>query len=180
MPLPKYLRRRGDAYYVRRALPLDVQAAFGRKEVWVSLRTASRREAEARSHAAIARITDEIEAKRRERRAASEERAFLASDRFGAALAAHAGAAQSLEGGGQPFVWHPELDFARFGTLGDQAPIQKKPSVATKSRASSSGMMTGPKSPGAAQASPRHHRTCTSSPSPVGRRRATWPPERRL
>ena len=61
-----------------------------------------------------------------------------------------------------------------------QAPIQKKLSVATKSSASLSGMMTGPKSPGVAQPSRRHHKTCTSSLLPVGRRRATWPPVRRL
>jgi transposase len=61
-----------------------------------------------------------------------------------------------------------------------QAPIQKKLSVATKSRAALCGMMTGPKSPGVPQASRRHHKTRTSSLLPVGRRRATWPPVRRL
>ena len=58
--------------------------------------------------------------------------------------------------------------------------IQKNPSAATNARASSSGMTTGPKSPGAPQASRRHHRTWTPSPSPVGRSRATGPPVRRL
>ena len=61
-----------------------------------------------RSHAAIAKITDQIEAKRRERRAAEEEQAFLASDRFGAALAAHVGATRTLEGGGPPFARHAD------------------------------------------------------------------------
>ena len=41
-------------------------------------------------------------------------------------------------------------------------------------------MTTGPKSPGAPQASRRHHATWTRSPSPVGRSRATGPPVRRL
>ncbi len=41
--------------------------------------------------------------------------------------------------------------------------IQKKPSLAMKSSAASSGRMTGPKSPGVAQLSRRHHRTCTRS-----------------
>src|SRR3954463_7370943 len=54
-----------------------------------------------------------------------------------------------------------------------QALIQKKSPVATKLSASSSGMIRGPKSPGVAQLVPRHHRTWTSSSSPVGRRRAT-------
>ena len=77
------------------------------------------------------------------------------------------------------------LSFHPYGRMfcngcGRQAPIQKKLSVATKSRASLSGMITGPKSPGLAQASRRHHKTCTSSLLPVGRRRATWPPVRRL
>ena len=37
--------------------------------------------------------------------------------------------------------------------------IQKTPSEATNARASSSGMITGPRSPGAPQASRRHHST---------------------
>src|SRR3954471_11179118 len=40
--------------------------------------------------------------------------------------------------------------------------------------------MRGLKSPGVAQASRRHHRTWTLSALPVGRRRATGPPVRRL
>jgi len=58
--------------------------------------------------------------------------------------------------------------------------IQKNPSEAMNARASSSDMTTGPKSPGAPQASRRHHATWTRSPSPVGRSRATGPPVRRL
>src|SRR3954464_5397983 len=54
-----------------------------------------------------------------------------------------------------------------------QALIQKKSPVATKLSASWSGMISGPKSPGVAQLVPRHHRTWTSSSSPVGRKRAT-------
>src|SRR3982750_4748093 len=57
-----------------------------------------------------------------------------------------------------------------------QALIQKKPSVATKSSASSSGSVRGPKSPGVAQVSRRHHRTCTLSALPVGRNRTTGAP----
>src|SRR3954454_14897618 len=63
---------------------------------------------------------------------------------------------------------------------GRHAWIQKNPSEAMNARASSSGMTTGPKSPGAPQASRRHHATWTRSPSPVGRSRATGPPVRRL
>jgi hypothetical protein len=37
--------------------------------------------------------------------------------------------------------------------------IQKNPSEAMNASASSSGMITGPKSPGAPQASRRHHST---------------------
>jgi hypothetical protein len=85
-----------------------VQPAFGRREIWISLRTTRRCEAEARSHAAIAKITDQIEAKRRERRAAAEEGAFLGSGRFDAALAAHVAASRTLDGGGQPFAWRAE------------------------------------------------------------------------
>ena len=119
MLLPKYLRQRGDIYYVRRALPLDVQAAFGRKEIWVSLRTTSRREAEVRSHAAIAKITGEIEAKRREMRAAEQEREFVGSERFTAALRPIRGDA-SLEGGGQGYA-------RRARTAEEQASVSMRP-----------------------------------------------------
>ena len=44
-----------------------------------------------------------------------------------------------------------ELDFAHFGGGEPYALIQKKPSLAMKSSAASSGRMTGPKSPGVAQ-----------------------------
>ena len=54
-----------------------------------------------------------------------------------------------------------------------QALIQKKSPVATKLSASSSGMISGPKSPGVVQPVPRHHRTWTPLSSPVGRKRAT-------
>ena len=93
MPLPKYLRKRGDTWCVRFPVPLADQAAFGRKEVWKTLGTTSRREAEAKSHAAIAGIKDQIEAKRREVASgvAGRER-FLASDRFDDALARHVAA----------------------------------------------------------------------------------------
>ena len=83
MPFPKYVALREGTYYVRRPLPLDVQPAFGgRREIWRSLRTTVRREAEARSHGVLADIEREIAAKRRELGAADEEQAFLASDPF--------------------------------------------------------------------------------------------------
>src|SRR5688572_23931443 len=91
LPLPKYVVLREGTYYVRRPLPLDVQPAYGgRREIWRSLRTTVRREAEARSHGVLALIQREIAAKRRELRASDEERAFLGSDRFDSALRANA------------------------------------------------------------------------------------------
>src|SRR3954451_22319336 len=63
---------------------------------------------------------------------------------------------------------------------GRHAWIQKNPSEPMNARASPSDTTTGPKSPGAPQASRRHHATWTRSPSPVGRSWATGPPVRRL
>ena len=106
MPLPKYLRKRGDTWCVRFPVPLADQAAFGRKEVWKTLGTTSRREAEVKSHAVIASIKDQIEAKRRKARAASQEEGFLASGQFDDALARHVAAARALESGAPPFAKH--------------------------------------------------------------------------
>jgi hypothetical protein len=50
---------------------------------------------------------------------------------------------------------HISIDFE------GQALIQKKSSLAMKSSASSSGRMTGPKSPGVAQVSRRRQNSCT-------------------
>ena len=110
MPLPKYVALREGTYYVRRPLPLDVQPAFGgRREIWRSLRTTVRREAEARSHGVLADIEREIAAKRRELRAADEERAFLASDRFDSALRAHAALANAMMTGGTHYAPRPGM-----------------------------------------------------------------------
>src|SRR3712207_5929583 len=86
MPLPRFITLRGDTYYVRRPIPLDLQPAFGRKEIQRSLRTARLAEAKARSHGVLAAMEAEFEAKRREMRAGDEERAFLASGRATGAL----------------------------------------------------------------------------------------------
>ena len=105
MALPKYILIRGDTYYVRRPLPLDVQTAFGgRKQVWRTLGTTSRKEAEAKAHAVLATIEAEIEAKRATLRAADEERAFLISEATNAALAAYGSAASGRVLSGLPFA----------------------------------------------------------------------------
>jgi len=98
MSLPKYVLLRGDTYYVRRPIPLDVQTAYptSKKQIWKSLGTTVRREAEARSHAALAAIEQGFDAKRRLLRADSDERAFLASEAFDSALRDHAALAGKM------------------------------------------------------------------------------------
>ena len=66
-----------------------------------------RREAEASSHGVLAHIEREIAAKRRELRAADEERAFVASDRFDSALRARAALANAMMTGGTPMRRDP-------------------------------------------------------------------------
>ena len=109
MALPRYLMTRGDTYVVRRPIPLDLQPAYGgRREVWRSLRTTRLAEAKAKSHAVLAGLEAEFEAKRREMRGADEERAFLASGRASHALAEHDRIATRMEFGGPRTAWHPE------------------------------------------------------------------------
>jgi integrase len=48
MPLPTYLVKRGDTFYYRAKVPFDLVDRLQRREVWVSLRTTDRRNAERR------------------------------------------------------------------------------------------------------------------------------------
>ena len=55
-----HLGRRGSRYYLRRRIPLDLVAHFGRKEIWKALETADRREAERRVRAMSAELDEEF------------------------------------------------------------------------------------------------------------------------
>jgi hypothetical protein len=103
MPLPNQVVGRRGTYDIRRPPPLNVQAAVGgRREIWRSLRTTLRKEAEARSHGVLGGIEREIAAKRRELRAADEERAFPGFDRFDSALSARTALANAMMTGAAP------------------------------------------------------------------------------
>jgi C4-dicarboxylate transporter DctM subunit len=97
-------------------------------------------------------------------------------DRFGAGVITTSGALGILI---PPSIVMVMLDFAHRGTVVLQTRIQKAGSAAMKARASSRSN-TAPKVPTGPQASRRHHRTSTRSPSPRGRRRATGAPVREL
>ncbi|WP_369123450.1 DUF6538 domain-containing protein [Pontixanthobacter luteolus] len=59
--LPKGVFIRGRRYYYRQLVPLDAQRLIGRKEVWRSLRTDSKRIAPRRLAATISAIEAKIE-----------------------------------------------------------------------------------------------------------------------
>jgi integrase len=48
MPLPTYLVKRGDTFYYRAKVPFDLVDRLQKREVWISLRTTDRRNAERR------------------------------------------------------------------------------------------------------------------------------------
>ena len=47
--MPRYLIKRGEIFYFRRALPFDVQSYFSRREIWKSLRTNNKKFAAAKA-----------------------------------------------------------------------------------------------------------------------------------
>lgn len=78
----KYLTKRPNSsnYYVRVPVPQDIQVKLGRKEVWRSLGTANRKEAEARVFRAVANIKDEF-AGLQDGEATHDPQLFIPSDR---------------------------------------------------------------------------------------------------
>lgn len=86
MALPRYVTQRGDTYYVRRPIPLDLQPAFKRKEITRTLAEKGLKAAIAASHSVLAAIEADFEAARRALRLAADEAAFLASDGVDGAL----------------------------------------------------------------------------------------------
>nr|WP_157033529.1 site-specific integrase [Belnapia moabensis] len=82
-----------------------MQSAFeGRKEIWISLKTGLKREAEAASHAVLADLEQQFSAARQARDTVKREEAFLASEDFDAALRAQATVTMGMETGGLPFA----------------------------------------------------------------------------
>jgi integrase len=107
MPLPRYFILRGDTYYIRRPIPLDLQAAFsGRKEIVRTLGTTSLKAAVSASHAVLAGIEQEFDQRRRVRDAHLQELAFLASDDFDKALAQQSAVSRGTLGAGA-YAWRP-------------------------------------------------------------------------
>jgi integrase len=65
LPLATNLFRRNAVYYFRARIPLDLVAAFGRREVWQSLNTKEPKEARRRLPAVQAKFNADCEARRR-------------------------------------------------------------------------------------------------------------------
>lgn len=86
MALPRYVTLRGDTYYVRRPIPLDLQPVFGRKEITQTLAAKGLKAAVAASHGVLAEIEAEFEAARLTLRRADDEAAFMASNGVDGAL----------------------------------------------------------------------------------------------
>jgi integrase len=76
----------------------------GKKEVWISLKTTQRKEAEAASHAVLAGLESRFAEARRLQDTRKNEEAFLASEAFDAALRAHGAVTIGMETGGLPFA----------------------------------------------------------------------------
>jgi integrase len=78
---------RGAMWYLRKHVPEPLRPFFdGKREVWRSLATKDKREADRRFHAAMAKLDVEFEAAERKLHAAEEEAAEMASNRADAAL----------------------------------------------------------------------------------------------
>jgi len=83
----KNLQDRNGFWYLRRSVPGPLQSTFGgKKDIWRSLGTKDRKEAERRFHSAMAKLNAEFEAAERQLHAAEEEAAHLASKRMNEAL----------------------------------------------------------------------------------------------
>jgi integrase len=94
----KSLMTRGGVHYLRKHVPEDVRLAFGgKREVWESLGTRDRREAERRFHPAMAKLDARIEAARRALHSTEREAAFMTSPAAWKALDAFSDHSNGLE-----------------------------------------------------------------------------------
>lgn len=83
----KGLLLRNGFWYLRKHVPEPLRPAFnGQREVWRSLGTTDRREAERRFHPAMAQFNKELEAARRRLRAGADKAERMASPKAEAAL----------------------------------------------------------------------------------------------
>ncbi|MGA0583635.1 MAG: DUF6538 domain-containing protein [Castellaniella sp.] len=57
-----YLQRRGNRYFIRRAVPAELRVAYGRREVTRALGTSNYAEAKTRCRAAAVALDDEFQA----------------------------------------------------------------------------------------------------------------------
>lgn len=76
------LYHRGGVWYVRKQVPVDLQAHFPSKDIQRSLKTTDRREAERRRHAALAKLEDAFTEKRQEMEREERARLYAAGEAF--------------------------------------------------------------------------------------------------
>ncbi|MCI0752754.1 site-specific integrase [Teichococcus vastitatis] len=80
------LMKRGEVWYARAFVPLRLQAAVRKKEVWRSLGTKDKKAAERKLHHVLAETNASFDAVEKQLNAEADEATFLASERGRAAL----------------------------------------------------------------------------------------------
>src|SRR5690242_8260765 len=100
---PSLVERNG-IWYLRRHIPEALRSEFGgKREVWRSLATRNKREAESRYHAAMVRFDADLGSARNRLAGKAADAALLATPELDAALSGAAAVGERMHLGGLPF-----------------------------------------------------------------------------